>query len=165
MFGQKRIYLAGPEVFRLDAEIEGYKLKAICTAHGLTGLFPLDESESSAPGIYQACLAGIQACSAMVANISPFRGPHMDPGTAFEIGYAVALGKPVFGWTTHPNEMLTRITHEFARADELRVDTEGMIVEDFGHAENLMIAVGLTSLHGSPGAAIAAAAAALNRRR
>ncbi|MEW6121601.1 MAG: nucleoside 2-deoxyribosyltransferase [Pseudomonadota bacterium] len=165
MFGQQRIYLAGPEVFRLDGEIEGYKLKALCMAHGLTGVFPLDEPESSSLGIYQACIAGLQTCDAVVANISPFRGPHMDPGTAFEIGYAVGLGKPVFGWTTHPADMHERIPHLFDEPAELRIDEGHMIVEDHGHPENLMITVPLASLHGTAEAAIAAAAAALKRRR
>lgn len=165
MFGQKRIYLAGPEVFRLDAVIEGSTLKALCSEHGLVGHFPLDDEENSARGIYQACIAGIEACAAVVANISPFRGPHMDPGTAFEIGYAVARGKPVFGWSSHLSHMHERIPHEVSGQSGLRIDEGRMIVEDFGHPENLMITVPLTSLHTSAEAAIAAAATALKRGR
>lgn len=164
MFGKKRIYLAGPEVFRLDAQLEGYRLKALCEAHGLHGHFPLDEEAGGAEGIYEACIAGVQAADAVVANISPFRGPHMDPGTAFEIGFAVALGKPVFGWTTHAGALHSRIPHEHQRESELRVDADRLIVEDFGRVENLMITVPLVSLHISPAFAIAAAAKALKRR-
>jgi nucleoside 2-deoxyribosyltransferase len=32
-------------------------------------------------------------------NCSPFRGVSLDAGTAYEIGYACALGKPVFGYS------------------------------------------------------------------
>lgn len=164
MFGRKRIYLAGPEVFRLDAQLEGYRLKMLCEAHGLHGHFPLDEEAGGAVGIYDACIAGVQAADAVVANISPFRGPHMDPGTAFEIGFAIALGKPVFGWSTHLGHMHARIPHEHQVESEMRIDRARLIVEDFGHPENLMITVPLSSLHGSAEAAIAAAAAALKRR-
>ena len=31
----KRVYLAGPEVFRPDAQEEGARLRAICAEHGL----------------------------------------------------------------------------------------------------------------------------------
>lgn len=161
----KRIYLAGPEVFRLDALQEGMRLKALCRAHGLVGHFPLDASDFAGPAfIYQSCLAGIIACDAVVANISPFRGPHMDPGTAFEIGYAVAIRKPVFGWSTRTDELHRRIPHRQHSEDDLRIDEGRHIVEDMGLAENLMIAAGLASLHSSPEAAIAAAARAFLRR-
>lgn len=160
----KRIYLAGPEVFRLDAPQVGMRLKALCRSHGLEGHFPMDESVLSPLDIFQAALTGIRACAGMVANISPFRGPHMDPGTAFEIGYAVALGKPVFGWTTHPDDLHTRIPHAHDDLNETRIDAGRHLVEDMGLPENLMIAVPLASLHPSAEAAIAAAARALLRR-
>ncbi|MEW6256933.1 MAG: nucleoside 2-deoxyribosyltransferase [Pseudomonadota bacterium] len=165
MFGRKRIYLAGPEVFLPFAKIEGWRLKTLCDEHGLEGRFPLDEEAGGATDIYQACVAGVRACDAVVANISPFRGPHMDPGTAFEIGYAIALGKPVFGWTSHPGHMHTRIPHEHDASADLRIDRDRLLVEDFGHPENLMICEVLMSIHETPQAAIAAAAAALRRGR
>ena len=37
-----RIYLAGPEVFLPDAQAMGARKAALCAAHGLEGVFPLD---------------------------------------------------------------------------------------------------------------------------
>jgi nucleoside 2-deoxyribosyltransferase len=39
----KKVYLAGPDVFRPNAKEHGEKLKAICLKHGLEGLYPLDK--------------------------------------------------------------------------------------------------------------------------
>lgn len=97
-----RIYLAGPDVFRRDAKCAGKRLKTICGEFGLCGLYPLDGEpiDLSRPNasklIYNANVNKLRAADAIVANITPFRGPHMDPGTAFEIGYARHAGLPVF---------------------------------------------------------------------
>ncbi|MBE7942197.1 nucleoside 2-deoxyribosyltransferase, partial [Ramlibacter aquaticus] len=37
-----RVYLAGPDVFRPDAEAFGRALAQACAALGLQGVFPLD---------------------------------------------------------------------------------------------------------------------------
>ena len=41
----------------------------------------------------------LAACDAVVAEITPFRGPHMNPVVAFEIGIAVVHGIPIFAWS------------------------------------------------------------------
>ncbi|MDY0273631.1 MAG: nucleoside 2-deoxyribosyltransferase, partial [Advenella sp.] len=38
----KKIYLAGPDVFRHDAVDYGQQLKALCESFGFAGLYPLD---------------------------------------------------------------------------------------------------------------------------
>lgn len=127
-----KLYLAGPEVFRRDAHDEGARLKALCEAAGMEGLYPLDAGD---PDIRRGCIAQIDRADAMVANISPFRGHHMDPGTAFEIGYAQALGKPVYLWSADTRTLTERIP----APDGADRDAEGHLIEDFGKAENLMI--------------------------
>jgi nucleoside 2-deoxyribosyltransferase len=42
----------------------------------------------------------IPSSIAMVAEISPFRGPHLNPMVAFEMGIAAMLDLPIFAWTT-----------------------------------------------------------------
>jgi nucleoside 2-deoxyribosyltransferase len=37
---------------------------------------------------------------AVVAEITPFRGPHLNPVVAFEMGIAATLDLPIFAWTT-----------------------------------------------------------------
>ena len=39
-----KIYLAGPDVFLPDAVEIGRQKAAICAAHGLAGLYPLDNA-------------------------------------------------------------------------------------------------------------------------
>ena len=39
-----KIYLAGPDVFLPDAVEIGRQKAAICAAHGLTGVYPLDNA-------------------------------------------------------------------------------------------------------------------------
>jgi nucleoside 2-deoxyribosyltransferase len=152
-FDRLRLYLAGPEVFRPDAAEEGERLRAICAAAGVDGIYPLDGEGGN---IRRNCLTMIAQSDGLVANISPFRGHHMDPGTAFEIGYAEALGKPVFLWSTDPRSLQDRIT---ASADGR--DTNGMRVEAFGKPENLMIVPDGATVWLTPEDAIAAAAASL----
>jgi len=147
-----RLYLAGPEVFRPDAAAEGARLAALCREAGAEGLFPL---HAEGVDIRQACIEMIEEADALVANISPFRGIHMDPGTAFEIGYAEARGKPVFLWSGDTRTLVERVP---ARADGR--DGEGNLVEDGGRSENLMIVDG-RRVSATPEEAIAEAAGAL----
>ncbi len=146
-----RVYLAGPDVFLPDAAGRSARLKAICTAHGLTGIFPLDTTESI-PDAWRALPearfialcneAHIQGCDAMIANLTPFRGPSADAGTVFEIGYMRALGRPIYGWSNDPADFLARSTTFTGAVPDAageRRDGEGMLLEAFGMHDNLMI--------------------------
>ena len=144
-----RLYLAGPEVFRPDAAAEGARLRALCEEAGAEGLFPL---HAEGVDIRQACIDMIDAADALVANITPFRGAHMDPGTAFEIGYAEARGKPVFLWS---DDMRT-LTQRVPPVAEGR-DADGHLVEDWGKPENLMIVPDGRTVWPTPQEAIAEA--------
>jgi len=168
----KRVYLAGPEVFRPDARAEGDRLKALCATHGLGGIYPLDGAPldgaplgdtppagEGAGAIRARCIAGILAAQGVVANISPFRGAHMDPGTAWEIGFAQAKGRPVFLWSADPRPLAQRIPAD-PKDGALR-DADGHLVEDFDQPENLMIVPPDTIVHSSAEAAIEAAARVL----
>ncbi|MGV8248427.1 nucleoside 2-deoxyribosyltransferase, partial [Pseudomonas aeruginosa] len=100
------IYLAGPDVFRPDAEAHGETLKALCAEFGFVGLYPLDhalpadirEPAAQAAWIYRANIGLIERADCVLANLEPFRGSEPDSGTAFEVGYALALGKPVYAY-------------------------------------------------------------------
>ncbi|MBS7546142.1 nucleoside 2-deoxyribosyltransferase [Ancylobacter oerskovii] len=158
---QPSLYLAGPEVFRPDALAEGERLKAICRDLGALGLYPLQEGEvADADEIRAHCIGLIGRADALVADISPFRGVHMDPGTAFEIGYAEALGLPVFLWSSDSRDLVQRIAAD-PRHGAGR-DAEGHLIEDFARPENLMIVRGDQKVHAAPQDAIAEAVAALS---
>jgi nucleoside 2-deoxyribosyltransferase len=149
-----KVYLAGPEVFLPDALEVGRRKVEICARHGLIGLFPLDLNEPARPmtasDIFGACIAAMTQADAIVANLTPFRGIGADPGTAFEFGYMVALGRRVFGYTNEPRTLFDR-TMEHAgplhHAGRQPFAADGLAVEDFGHFDNLMLAEALLA-HG-----------------
>jgi len=128
-----RLYLAGPDVFRPDAVEQGDRLKALCVENGVEGLYPLDGKDAD---IRRRCIEMMDKADALVANITPFRGVHMDPGTAFEIGYAEAKGKRIFLWSDDPRMVAERVTPAPDKTDR---DGDGHLIENFGKAENLMI--------------------------
>ena len=100
----KKIYLAGPDVFEKDALQIGESLKSLCSDHGFEGLFPLDnvlqedEPKKLAEKIRRANIELIHQADIIMANLNPFRGIEPDSGTVYEVGFAEALGKPVFGY-------------------------------------------------------------------
>jgi nucleoside 2-deoxyribosyltransferase len=154
-----RIYLAGPEVFLPDPVAAGARKLALCAAHGFEGVFPFDTEldlsaltkTEAARRISLANEALMASCDLAVANMTPFRGVSMDAGTAFEVGFMRALGRPVLGYT---NTMLDlRERSEMGRAGGVRLpfdsDAPDCEVEDFGLAENLMIEIAVLESGGS----------------
>ena len=146
-----RIYLAGPEVFFPDASALARAKKRLCTRHGFLGVFPLDAAiEQASPlppadtarAISRANEALIRSCDLLIANCTPFRGVSMDAGTAYEIGFARALGRPVLGYTNVVADYKARAErHRAGTGAALAADRKGSAIEDFGLAENLMIAM------------------------
>ncbi len=146
-----KIYLAGPEVFLPDPISIGKEKKDLCKAYGFEGVFPLDahfdpaglEKREQGLQISRNNEKLIQSCDLLIANMTPFRGPHMDVGTAFELGFARALKKPVFGYTNDAGKFTGR-TLEFInrvkKRDSGRIeDRYHMEIEDFDLTDNLMI--------------------------
>lgn len=150
-----KLYLAGPEVFLDDAREIGRRKRDLCARYGFTGLYPLDGEPTldaaGGPGsgeIFQANLDLLRAADAVLANLTPFRGISADPGTAFEVGFAFALGKPVAAYSNLPGELRHRaqaaigpLQPEAGAPATLLAD--GLHVEDFGHFDNLMLAEAL----------------------
>jgi nucleoside 2-deoxyribosyltransferase len=140
------IYLAGPEVFLPDAHEIGARKKALCAEFGFVGLYPL-ESAISAPGekpderIFAANCALMRRADAGVFNLSPFRGVHADAGTAFELGFFAALAKPVFAYSNCAAPLFDRVAETFGAqvSDDGPRDRDGLLIEDFGNADNLML--------------------------
>lgn len=153
----RTVYLAGPTVFFPDAAVVYDRLKALCATYGLLGITPLDGEplpalppQHLAQAIYQANAEKVRACDAILADLSPFRGAlEPDSGTCVEVGMALALGKPVSGYSPSANTpMADRIRSQFGsygRAERGRTrefDNEfHQEIEDFGLSHNLMIAV------------------------
>lgn len=148
-----KVYLAGPDVFLRNARAFGEEKKKICAAHGFEGAFPLDNELSQrgadrlqfAMAISRANEDLMDRCDLIIANMTPFRGPSMDVGTAYEMGYMRARGKPVFAYSNVVPPYLERVRESpsgpiSSPADATRFeDRFGMEVEDFGLLDNLML--------------------------
>ena len=144
MTDRPRVYLAGPEVFLPHAREIGRRKQALCAAAGLEGLYPLDNdlrAEDAAPdrAIYRLNVAMMRRADAGIFNLSPVRGPGADAGTVFELGLMHGLGKPVFGYTNAAGTLLARTPGARKGAAGDWRDPDGLLVEDFGNADNLML--------------------------
>ncbi|NBC33455.1 MAG: hypothetical protein GVY13_12335 [Alphaproteobacteria bacterium] len=149
---QKLAYLAGPEVFLPNAAEIGQEKIDICKKYNICGLFPIFELDlnhfaTAAPDrkevalrIFRHNLQLMNRADFIIANMTPFRGPSIDPGTAFEIGYMHALhaenaDKRIFLYSNVDRTYLERFDDDTGNA----VDDLGMEIEDFGLRDNLMI--------------------------
>jgi nucleoside 2-deoxyribosyltransferase len=127
--------------------------------HGFEGVYPLDAELdlsrlSKTEGARRISLANdalMNSCDLLIANMTPFRGVSMDVGTAFEVGYMRALGRPVLGYTNTMIDLRER--SEMGRVSGARLPFDGdapdVMVEDFGLAENLMIEIAVMESGGS----------------
>ena len=149
-----KIYLAGPDVFLPDA-VEIWRRKAeLCTRHGLIGLYPLDNAidpaaEDASLRIFRGNETLMIEADAIIANLTPFRGPGADAGTVYELGYMAGRGKLCLGYSNDPSSYADRV-REFTGVnsrDGRLVDALGLTVEDFGLTDNLMMIHAL-DLHG-----------------
>jgi nucleoside 2-deoxyribosyltransferase len=151
-----RVYLAGPDVFLPDALEVGRQKTEICRRRGLIGLYPLDNvidhtAVDASLRIFKANEAMMDRADAIIANLTPFRGPGADAGTVYELGYMAARGKFCLGYSNDPAIYADRVRRSTSVTvlDGRMVDADGLNVEDFGHNDNLMMIHALDR-HGAP---------------
>jgi len=115
-----RIYLAGPDVFEPNAIEIGREKKATCEAYGFEGVFPLDneipnfdQSKHTGLRIGAANEALMDSCDVIAANMTPWHGPGMDTGTAFEMGYMRAQKKFILAYTDDMRPFSNRVLEHF----------------------------------------------------
>ncbi len=141
MTPRRPVYLAGFDVFRRDALARGQYLQALCADQGLEGLSLFDNDLSAglegaaARYICTLNIEMIRRSDAVLANLNVFRGQEPDAGTAFEVGLAVALGKPVWAYFDLDRSLRQQVSH-----DVQGYDAQGGAVEDFNLPRNLMLA-------------------------
>ena len=176
------VYFADNSRLRPDAYEQRAEVDALCVRLGLTAewpdehyLFPtgltVAEREAEGPPINDPAAGRalrnawrkIADCEVMVAEATPFRGPHLNPLIAFEIGAAVALQIPVFAWTTavwsqQPGDAAPRfklLEHRIWSGEKVapdgnwRDEEDGTIVESFGLLDAAQIAGNFKSLSAS----------------
>ena len=168
-----RVYIAGPDLFRTDGKEIGYKKKAIQAEYGLTAYYGFDnpieddylaelDSQKEAgkeptPEQMKARTDRVamiiakghenemktNACCAII-NCSPYRGPSMDVGTVYELGFLRALGKPCFGFTNvAANFNIRSRAHMNITDEKIDIDENGNRFEEFHTMDNLMIDFGI----------------------
>jgi nucleoside 2-deoxyribosyltransferase len=149
-----QVYLAGPEVFLPGGSELVDRKRAMCVEFGFEPTrrhAEFTEHALRAPGalgdeisrINEDLMDGADLC---IANLTPFRGISADVGTVFELGYMVAQGKPVYGFTNDPRDYRVRAEDHFGSVvqdgDHL-TSPDGQMIENHGMADNLMIDGGI----------------------
>ena len=149
-----RAYLAGPDLCHPQSSVLIKNKKLICAKYGLEGVAADDAEVRLEPihrpdaGIanFNAILNLLADCDVVIANMIPFRGPSMDVGAAFEIGYMTALGRPVVGYTSDQQHYAARVArlHEvihdaLVQKDGILCTPDGLAVEDFKLTDNFMV--------------------------
>lgn len=149
-----RVYLAGPDVFLPDAIDIGRRKVELCARHGLTGLYPLDNAidptaKDASLHIFRGNEAMMNEAGAIIANLTPFRGPGADAGTVYELGYMAGRGRLCLGYSNDPSCYADRVREftEVRSCDGRLTDAVGLTVEDFRLTDNLMMIHAL-DLHG-----------------
>ncbi len=121
-----RFYVAGP-LFNAYEQAFQAELEQALAKLGTTFLPQRDCPQTNPDAIFASCIAGIDQSETIVANLS---GVDVDSGTAFEVGYAYAKGKPIYGVrselaiglpdrTLYPNLMLRDSVQLFASIEAL----------------------------------------------
>jgi nucleoside 2-deoxyribosyltransferase len=152
-----KIYLAGPDVFLPDPIDIGRRKAAICARHGMIGLYPLDNAvdlsaRDASLSIFKGNETMMDAADAVIANLTPFRGPSADAGTVYELGYMAGRGKLCLAYSNDPTlyaERVARHGNVTTSSNGRLIDQQGLTVEDFGWPDNLMMIHAL-DLHGFP---------------
>ena len=147
MSSQKRIYIAGPDLFLPGWPERAARVTALCVEHGLEAVLPVPGTVLTGPGVtepsdaegagrvFQACREAVRNADGVIANLSPFRGSEPDSGTVVECAVAHTLGIPVIGYTDGKGPVL-----DFGADAEGRVLAEdGGWIEQFGLSHNVML--------------------------
>lgn len=160
------IYFAGPDVFKPDHAASRAALDAICRKLGAQALHPSDNEARTPEAIYRANVAMLCRADAVVANLEAFRSEvEPDSGTCFEVGFACARNLPIAAYLPpgQNRPYLERVAQSMgaSQRDDCHYDDRyGMLIENFGHPVNLMLARS-ASIHGSAEEAVAAVLAQL----
>src|ERR1700694_3534204 len=138
-----KIYLAVPDVFLPDAVDIGRRKVALCMRHGVIGLYPLENAvdrgaNDASLQIFRGNETMMIEADAVIANLTPFRGPGADAGTVYELGFMAGRGKLCLGYSNDPASYADRVRKftDVKLCDGHLVDASGLTVEDFGLTDN-----------------------------
>jgi nucleoside 2-deoxyribosyltransferase len=126
------VYFAAPLFTQAERQWNQAVVDELTRRTGCTVILPQRFDLDTAQGgqgrlddLFRQCVDGVDACDVVVAVLD---GPDGDSGTAFEMGYACAKGKPVIGVRTDfreqhdqgTNIMLSRSCGAIVRVDGFR---------------------------------------------
>lgn len=150
-----RVYLAGPDFCHPQADILIQNKKLICEKYGLEGVsatdanLQFDSPNRPAAGIanHVTIISLLKSCDVLIANMNPFRGPSMDVGAAFEMGFMAALDRPVVAYSSDQQHYAARVArlHDVIEQPLQEFNgrlctPDGLAVENFGLVDNFMVA-------------------------
>lgn len=166
-----RIYLAGPDVFIPDPAALVRAKKEILSALGLEGCAPVDNNELEAAGanasakdiafgIARGNFQMMDSCDSCICQLTPYHSVSADVGTVGEVHYMYAQKKPVFAYTNDSRPLFERVRDDHYKGRITRkmdpcfgVETErgadGLLLENFGLFDNLMIPYAIEDSGGS----------------
>ena len=143
-------------MFLANAAEIGARKRAICAQYGLAGVFPGDEAPPDARlsrpeqglAISHAMEALMRSCDVMIVNLTPFHGPSADVGSAYEMGFMRALGRPIFAYSNDARPLAERVAAFWGGAIRTRASgghegPDGMAIEAFDLDDNLMLVGGV----------------------
>jgi nucleoside 2-deoxyribosyltransferase len=147
------LYIGGPDPAMEDGKRLLAEKRRLCQNKGFVGvvssesiLVETQPSEAMAREIYTDRVRHMRLADAAILNLTPWRGPGCNTGTAFEAGFMAALGKPVFAYlnveSEQEAELRARIEISMGLALDRRGvwrDADGGEIEDFGLPEDLML--------------------------
>lgn len=137
-----KIYCAGFDVFSPTALSIAEKQHLTCNNLGFEALTPMDNESNDPIKIFRENIRMINQCDCVIANLNDFKGKDIDSGTAFEIGYAYSLNKPVFGYMEDKRSLIEKNNNK----NFTIVDNHIYNIEDFNLPVNLMIAQSCTKI-------------------
>jgi nucleoside 2-deoxyribosyltransferase len=127
-------------VFLPDAAAHARAKIAICARYGLAGRAPAEAvllpNEAPWRGIFLADVRMMEACDAIIANLTPFRGASADAGTLVELGWFLGRGRKLFGYSNFAVPFPARSA---AQRRALPDPLPELAEENFGLPDNLMV--------------------------
>ncbi|MBX9458799.1 MAG: nucleoside 2-deoxyribosyltransferase [Rhizobium sp.] len=156
----KKLYIAGPEVFLPNGRDQMAQKAALVRQHGFEPLCPgdLDIPAQKTKKAFGLAISKVNEgmmndADGIIANLTPFRGEWADVGTVFELGYMCALGKMVAAYSNVADDHYQRLLRYYGNqitegADGYKRGPDGLSLEDFEMADNLMLDGGVERRHG-----------------
>ena len=156
----KKLYIAGPEVFLPNGREQMARKAALVRQYGFEPLSPGDldippqkTKKAFGHAISRVNEGMMNAADGIIANLTPFRGEWADVGTVFELGYMCALGKMVAAYSNAADDHYQRLLRYYGNdittgADGYKRGPDGLSLEDFEMADNLMLDGGVERRRG-----------------